>query len=160
LKTDTQPRLRSGYRLRGATLFDIRAVFRLERVIFPRDAYPYLDLALLFLLPGVSNLKIVAPDGSLAGFVSSMRSWLNQRGWIITLGVAPDHQRNGLGTALLAAAERRMNVPDMRLTVRAGNEPAIALYHNTGYRIIERKPGYYRDGEPGLVMQKVINDPA
>ena len=55
-----------GYTLRRATLRDLRALYRLERLIFPRDAYPYFDLALLFLTPGVINLKIAAPDGSRA----------------------------------------------------------------------------------------------
>ena len=56
--------LEAGYALRRATVFDLRAVYRLERLIFPRDAYPYADLFLLFVLPGMLNQKIVAPDGS------------------------------------------------------------------------------------------------
>ncbi len=150
--------LADGYRLRRATLFDLRALHRLERVIFPRDAYPYFDLALLFVIPGVLNRKIVAPDGSLAGFVSASRALFDSnRGWIITLGVDPHHQRRGLGGCLLAVTEQRINRPFMRLTVRAGNQPAIRLYERTGYGVVERKIGYYRDGEAGLIMEKRVD---
>ncbi len=146
--------LPDGYRITRATLFDLRAVHDLERRIFPRDAYPYADLVLLFIAPRVTNLKIVAPDGSLAAFVSAIRSPLRARGWIITIGVHPAHQRRGLGRALLARAEQRLREPTVRLTVREGNVPALTLYRHTGYTIVERRPGYYRDGEAGLIMEK------
>jgi len=148
--------LARGYVLHRATLLDLRALRRLEGVIFPRDAYPYFDLALLFVWPGVLNLKVVALDGSLAGFVSATRGLASQRAWIITLGVNPVHQRHGLGAYLLATAEKRIGRPYMRLTVREGNVTAIRLYERAGYTVIERKWGYYHDGETGLVMEKHV----
>lgn len=149
--------LAQGYALHRATLFDLRSLHRLEQVIFPRDAYPYFDLTLLFVWPTVINLKVTAANGTLAGFVSSTRALAEDRAWIITLGVDPAHQRRGLGAYLLAAAEQRLKRPHIRLTVRQGNLPAIHLYERTGYEVIERKVGYYRDGETGLVMEKSIN---
>jgi ribosomal protein S18 acetylase RimI-like enzyme len=148
--------LTQGYILHRATLLDLRALHRLERVIFPRDAYPYFDLALLFVWPGVLNLKIAAPDGSLAGFVSATRGLASRRAWIITLGVDPAHQRHGLGAYLLATAEQRLKRPNMRLTVRESNLAAIRLYEHAGYVVIERKWSYYRNGETGLVMEKHV----
>lgn len=147
--------LAPGYALRRATVFDLRAVYRLERLIFPRDAYPYADLFLLFVLPGVLNLKLTAPDRSIAAFVSATRGLFDRnRAWIVTIGVHPAHRRRGLAKYLLAVVERRMKVPYVRLTVREGNGPAITLYRKTGYVVVERRPGYYRDGETGLVMEK------
>jgi ribosomal protein S18 acetylase RimI-like enzyme len=134
----------------------MRALHRLERVIFPRDAYPYLDLTLMFVWPGLINLKIVAPDGSMAAFASCSRGLSHERGWIVTLGVNPAHQRRGLGAYLLAICEQRLKRPYMRLTVRESNTPAIRLYERTGYKTIERRWGYYHDGEMGLVMEKRI----
>ena len=150
------PLLPPGYALRRATLLDLRAVHQLERVIFPYDAYPYFDLALLLLTPGVINLKIAAPDGSLAAFVCVTRGLARDRAWIVTLGVSPSHQGRGLGAALMARAEARIGRPCVRLTVRESNQPAIRLYQRIGYAVIERRPGYYRDGEAGLVMEKRI----
>lgn len=132
----------------------MRAVYRLEQAIFPLDAYPQFDLFLLFVIPGIVNIKAVAPDGSFAGFASGTRPFFHDRGWIITFGITPEHQRKGLGTRLLAVCEERIGKPDIRLTVRAGNIPAITLYDKAGYRVISRKPGYYRNGETGLIMEK------
>jgi ribosomal protein S18 acetylase RimI-like enzyme len=143
-----------GYRLGRATVLDVRAVHQLERVIFPKDAYPYPDLILLFFWPGLINLKAVAPDGSLAGFVCAGQMPLQTVGWIITLGVDPAHQQRGLGRALLLRAEQRLKGTHVRLTVRESNAPAITLYRHTGYQVIDHKYGYYRDHETGLIMEK------
>ncbi|MBI5961114.1 MAG: GNAT family N-acetyltransferase [Chloroflexi bacterium] len=148
--------LAQGYSLRRATLFDLRQIHRLEQVIFPRDAYPYLDLGMLFIWPGVINLKITAPDRSLAGFLSATRGLSPERAWIITVGVSPAHQRRGLGAYLMVMTERRIHRPYVRLTVREGNLTAIRLYEKLGYTIIDRKISYYRDGETGLIMQKRV----
>ena len=148
--------LAEGYTLQRGTLFDVHAIHRLHGIIFPRDAYPYLDLSLMLLWPGVINLKVAAPDGSLAGFVSTTAGWSGRRGWIIMVGVDPAHQRRGLGTYLLHTAEQRLRRPAMRLTVRQGNLPAIRLYQREGYTVVEKKYGYYRDGETGLIMEKQI----
>ena len=146
--------LAQGYALRRATLFDLRALYLLERVIFPRDAYPYLDLTLMFVWPSLINLKIAAPDGSMAGFASCSRGLSRERGWIITLGVARPHQQRGLGGYLLDVCEKRLKRPYVLLTVRESNTPAIRLYQRAGYKVIERKWSYYHDGETGLVMEK------
>ena len=148
--------LAQGYTLRRATLLDMRALHRLEGVIFPLDAYPYFDLTLMFIWPGVINLKIAAPDGSMAGFASCTRGLSRERGWIITLGIAPAHQQRGLGAYLLDVCEKRLKRPVVLLTVREGNTPAVRLYQRAGYQTIERKWGYYRDGETGLVMEKKL----
>ncbi len=149
--------LAQGYTLSRATLFDMRALHRLEGMIFPLDAYPYFDLTLMFIWPSVINLKIAAQDGSMAGFASCTRGLSRERGWIITLGIAPAHQQRGLGAYLLDVCEKRLKRPVVLLTVREGNTPAVRLYQRAGYQTIERKWGYYRDGETGLVMEKKLS---
>ena len=52
------------------------------------------------------------------------------------LGVAQDHRRRGIATALMSAASTRLAAleePRWALYVTAGNEPAIALYHRMGF---------------------------
>jgi ribosomal protein S18 acetylase RimI-like enzyme len=43
--------------------------------------------------------------------------------------------------------------------VRSGNRRAIALYERLGYRWCGTHRGYYRNGEDGLIMQKLIGLP-
>jgi len=148
------------YTLAPARLLDVRAIYHLEQEIFPKDAYPYLDLAFLLSIPWMSNHKAMTDSGYIAGFISAAGGLFDPRvAWIITIGVATAHQNQGLGRRLLSHAEQDMSrAHEMKLTVRASNAPAIHLYERMGYQMIERKPRYYRDGEDGFIMRKPLRD--
>jgi len=136
-----------------ATWRDVMALWRLERVIFLRDAYDPLTLLLLVAWPGNAALKATKRD-SLVGFVAGDQPWGEQAAWVITLGVVPAHQRGGIGARLLAECEARLDRPVLRLMVRESNTPARALYAKFGYVHVRREAGYYADGEAGLLMEK------
>lgn len=58
------------------------------------------------------------------------------RGWVYYLAVAPDHQRQGVGRALMQASEAWLverDVPKLNLMVRRGNEAVLAFYEALGY---------------------------
>jgi len=136
-----------------ATWRDVMALWRLERVIFLRDAYDPLTLLLLVAWPGNVALKAMKGN-SLVGFVAGDEPWGEQVAWIITLGVEPSRQRGGIGARLLAECEARLDRPVLRLMVREGNIPARALYGKFGYVRVRREASYYADGETGLLMEK------
>ena len=146
------------YRIVPAALWDLPAIQRLERVIFPHDAYTRFDLLLLFLNPHMVNLKMLTPDGGLVGFASGGRLLGLGKTWIMTIGIHPDHQRRGLGRRLLAMCEARVRERPIYLTVRASNDRALALYRRNGYRQVRVKYRYYVDGETGLEMRKDTRD--
>jgi ribosomal-protein-alanine N-acetyltransferase len=75
-------------------------------------------------------------------------------GWIASIGVHPDFQRRGIGSRLLAACERALGTPQVRLTLRPTNVAARRVYAAAGYVEIDRLEKYYRDGEDGIVMEK------
>ena len=68
-------------------------------------------------------------------------------GEILNLGVAPAHQRRGVGRVLVEhlltlLAER--GVDAVFLEVRESNAAARRLYQRLGFREVGRRPGYYR----------------
>ena len=136
-----------------ATWRHVMALWRLERVIFLRDAYDPLTLLLLVAWPGNVALKAMKGN-SLVGFVVGDEPWAEQVAWIITLGVEPSRQRGGIGARLLAECEARLDRPVLRLMVRESNIPARTLYAKFGYVHVRREASYYADGEAGLLMEK------
>jgi len=65
---------------------------------------------------------------------------------LLTLAVAPEARRRGLGRTLLAdysATARTRGAAQSILEVSAENLPAQALYTGAGYRITGRRPRYY-----------------
>ncbi len=146
--------LNSLYRVAPATVRDVHAIRRLEQLVFPLDAYTYLSLTNLLMWPGGTNFKAVDLRGEVVGFVSGSPNWSTHTDWIVTLGVHPRHQRQGLGALLLATCEDHMSQPTLALTVRASNRPAIHLYERAGYQQTYIEPRYYNDGEDGIVMTR------
>jgi len=65
---------------------------------------------------------------------------------LVLLGVRPDHQGRGLGSALVRWLEKPALVAGIqvvRVEVRADNPRGIAFYEKLGYRERARVPGYY-----------------
>jgi ribosomal protein S18 acetylase RimI-like enzyme len=73
-------------------------------------------------------------DGQIIGTV--IGAWDGLRGWIYHLAVRPQHQNQGIGSALLAAAEERLRelgVRQINLMVYEENGFAESLYLRRGY---------------------------
>lgn len=146
------------YRIVAAGLSDFLAIRRLEREAFPVDAYPWYELVAILTFPGVVNLKAVTSEGRLVGHVAGDPRPHRDFSWIVTIAVECVHRRRGLGRRLLRACEAALPTSRIRLTVRAGNKGAIALYRQEGYRQRSVWTRYYRDGEDGIIMEKCRNE--
>jgi [ribosomal protein S18]-alanine N-acetyltransferase len=142
------------YVIRRADLRDVHAIRRLELVVFPKDAYSYLNLTSLLAWPGGANFVAATASGLVVGFVSGTPDFTTHVDWIVTLGVHPDHQSHGLGRRLLEMSEATMTQDRLRLTVRASNDAARHLYESSGYQFAYLESHYYNDGENGIVLEK------
>lgn len=83
---------------------------------------------------GTSSVVLVARDADgIEGSV--MVGFDGHRGWVYYLAVALDARRNGLGRALMAAAEdwlRARGAPKIQLMVREDNDAALGFYESLG----------------------------
>ena len=76
----------------------------------------------------------------------------SSRGWASYVSVAPDLRRNGVGRALVRAAEQWLaerGVLKVHLTVRQTNVAVVKFYKRIGYRPL-----------PSILMEKSLRDPA
>jgi len=134
-----------------ATLRDLFAIHALEHACFGRDAWGYIELPGALVFPNTVRLKAVVDDRVVGLVVGDSRQ---REAWIATIGVHPDYQRRGIGEALLVACEAALREPVIKLTVRASNRAAIALYRKFGYERAGVWRCYYSGGEDGIVMEK------
>jgi mycothiol synthase len=85
-----------------------------------------------------ARLSLVADyGGSLAGFLLTRRWEDEGAGYISVLAVGPEHQRRGLGEALLRTAFVAVGtagLPEAALDVASDNEHARRLYERVGMR--------------------------
>lgn len=136
--------------VRPARPADGPALRAIQRVALVQPAEELLSLG----LAGGARCLVLEPgdgDGGPVGYVLALDA--DEHCYIAELAVAPDHRRQGYGSALLAALVSRTTGGELRLTVRADDADARAFYAACGFRVVERRPGRF-DGADGLVMAR------
>lgn len=110
------------------------------------------EAAVRALLDHPASTAFVAFDGlskSTPGFILGQIA--ADEAEVLSIGVAPEWQRIGLGRRLLdglARAVKRAEARRLFLEVAADNTPALALYTGAGFKETGRRKAYYkrRDG--------------
>jgi len=141
---------------------DFEALYRLDQRCYP-PGIAYSRFALhAFLSERGAQAFVAEEESALVGFVL-VRQMSAGRGHIITLDVEEAHRRRGLGTALLAAAERWLaaqGVARVRLETATDNHPAVAFWQKAGYRLRRVRRGYYLGRLDAYEMEKDLTAPA
>ena len=124
------------YTLRSATPADADRLAELEYELFPDNNFNEVTLC-HEILQGVTWVAEV--EDFMAGYAICRTG--GKLLDILRLGVLPPFRRLGIASALL---ERAAHVTDhLMLTVRKGNDPAIALYQKHGFHITGSMPQHY-----------------
>lgn len=138
--------------IEAARLSDLPSLARVQKRAFPpRLAYTLPTLLLLRALPWV-RILVARRGGDVVGCIIGDR--VIEGGRVINLAVAPDAQRQGVGTSLLHAIEEALPEGDMILMVQSENSAARALYHRHGYIDDAEIGNYYGVSRPGIRMRK------
>jgi ribosomal-protein-alanine N-acetyltransferase len=152
-------------RLRDIRPEDLEALFRLDQLCFePGIAYSREELLRFLELPTAQGMLAVVKsegEGRLAGFVLGGRAD-RKTGHVITLDVAPQFRRRGVGRALLAELLSRLTRAGAHraiLEVDVGNAAAIAFYRRFGFCSRRRLPDYYAPGRAALEMESFLEPP-
>ncbi|MHC4740499.1 MAG: GNAT family acetyltransferase [Planctomycetota bacterium] len=105
----------------------------------------------------VIDRKIAAEDGLFFVAMSRqivvgtvMAGYDGHRGWIYSLAVHPNHRKKGIGSALLAFAEKTLSslgCMKINLQIMEGNEAVQRFYQTKGY-----------SAEKRISMGKQLND--
>lgn len=136
--------------------WQIDAALAIERALFDRSAWTVEQL--FSELAGVPTTRhyVVATQGEeVVGYAGLALA--DDTADVMTVAVAPWAQRRGTGRALmgdLLAVGARRGVHEVFLEVRAGNDPALALYRSLGFEHLARRRDYYGRGADGIVMRR------
>ena len=143
--------------IKAASWRDLSSLRELEKICFPLDAWPLLDMIGVLTLPQVVRLKALE-NRQMVGFVAGDVRPSQGLGWIATICVHPEIRGQGLGSRLLKECEIQMGMPRVKLTVRASNEHALDLYQRSGYVQVGEWRRYYKGGEHAVVMEKILRE--
>jgi ribosomal-protein-alanine N-acetyltransferase len=155
------------FRLRPFRPEDMPRLVELDQRCFPPDV-AYDSLEMFYHLNGPRTLALLAEpiesgtDPSLLGFVIAHAGSHGRPGQIVTIDVAPEARRRGVGSRLLEVAEEllaRHRTTEVRLQVAVDNDGARTFYREHGYSPLGIHPHYYPDGTDAIEMMKRLTAP-
>ncbi len=123
--------------------YDLPSIASLHAICF-EDAWHAELLGRILTAPGAFGL-FTRPHGKTVGFVICRSA--GEEGEILSLAVAPNVRRNGLGGLLLDAAKiqaAKLSIESLFLEVAEDNLAARRLYEKSDFSTVGRRPHYYR----------------
>ncbi|MFB9836948.1 ribosomal protein S18-alanine N-acetyltransferase [Actinoallomurus acaciae] len=144
-------------KVRDLTLDDLPAVLELEHLLFTDEAWSEETYrGELVDRSGTRRYVAVEDDGVLAGWAGL--SAVAGQGDVLTIGVRPELQGRGIGSALLTALLEEAAVrgcAEIFLDVRADNDRARRLYERFGFTAVGVRKRYYQpSGVDAIVMMR------
>jgi [ribosomal protein S18]-alanine N-acetyltransferase len=147
--------------LRNVAGTDLEMLFELDQICFPAGiAYSVAEIRSL--LTSLRTTGLVAEeDEAIAGFVlaQTVRGRGGYGGHIVTIDVAPEFRRRGVGQVLMQQIEEQMwkaGAEWMRLEVAVDNHGALTFYEQLGFSKIGSIRGYYQGNLDAVVMEKTL----
>ncbi|MBW1981459.1 MAG: ribosomal protein S18-alanine N-acetyltransferase [Deltaproteobacteria bacterium] len=133
--------------LRRAKFADLDRLLEIEEQSAPKSAYDLLELEAL--LYRYADTFLVTEGCEVEGYIV-----FSHEGHIVSMAVAPEYRRRGVGSRLLEEVEHRCAGRILHLEVRASNSIAIRFYEQCGFEAVGRRKAYYHDGEDAFIMLK------
>lgn len=146
------------FSVRDAELADVPTLVDLENRCFEIDRLSPRNFQYL-LTKGKAVTLVAADKGKLLGYAMVLFNAGTSLARLYAFAVDPDLRRQGVGEALLKAAEdaaRARNSMYLRLEVRTDNMEALRIYRRAGYRDLDVIEDYYEDHTSALQMEKPL----
>jgi tRNA threonylcarbamoyl adenosine modification protein YeaZ/ribosomal-protein-alanine acetyltransferase len=145
-----------GVKFRPMNQLDLVPAFGIEKSAYRKEAWTMAQLKEEF--AGKDRMYVVGESG---GELIAYAGVVNLAGTadVLTLTVADEHRRKGIGRELLRRLidwSRTQKCEAIMLEVRVGNEEAIPLYESFGFIEISRRKDYYGPGKTAIVMRKEL----
>ena len=156
-----------GFKVRIFRSDDLNRVMAINEECLPENysSFFYRDLYQRF----PKTFIVAEADGAIQGYImcrierglSKFKTFRTARhAHVVSIAVREAYRRRGIASMLMLKAMENgleaYNVTECFLEVRVSNQPAINLYEKLGFTNVNRKRGYYMDGEDAQVMAKTL----
>ena len=140
--------------IRKMTVEDVHVVSQLDRMSF---SLPWPEHAFTYEVRDNSSARCFVAETEDKQVVGMIVSWvILDELHIATIAVHPDYRRQGIGERIITEALHdgyQAGTRHALLEVRAGNEAAQNLYRKFGFKVVGKRPKYYKDnGEDAILM--------
>ena len=146
-------------KIRNFQAGDFECLYQMDQICFAKGiAFSREELA-FYLNHRTGIARIAEQSGVMTGFILAE---IERRsiGHMITLDVAPEYRRSGIGKSLMHSMHREFETRGIAISileVAVENKNAQALYKKLGYQQIDTLVGYYRGKEDAYRMAAGIS---
>lgn len=137
--------------VRLATEADLDRLSRIDRTIFPDEAYPYFVLRQQWEVHD-RRFLVLEQEHELSGYALLATRPDGKQSWVNGLGIVPHARGLGLGRRLMTEGIELLTadgVAEVWLSVGPDNEIALNLYRSLGFADVRLHPTYFGPGSPG-----------
>ena len=149
---------------RPAKKKDLEFITKLSAQVFSRYGH-YEEIVSAWFEQGAVVTEVITEKNNTLGFamlVLERKKVFGSRGaHLLAIGILPEHQRRGVGRALLNHMEevaRKYNAVEMNLWTAVDNEPALSFFQKAGFEIKRFESYYYPRGQAALAMSKGLEN--
>ena len=147
-------------RIRNYRPTDLQILYQIDHACFPPGiAYPKHELTQFITMHG-ARTWVAESGGDTVGFLITCPESQGAV-HIVTIDVVASARRQGVGRALMDAAEnwaRAQKAKAIYLETAEDNLIAQRFYEARGYYRVEKVEGYYSNGQAAWVMTKGLNN--
>lgn len=140
-------------------LSDLNRCYSLDQACFSQPlAFPKNFFLYLLVAPDCISFGI-KKGRRLQGFIT-LQVKNREQAQLITLDIALDQRRRGIGKKLLEFAHsylRERGLKEVFLETAVNNKPALSLYKKSGYQPLRTLKKYYPDGADAVRMGKKLS---
>jgi ribosomal protein S18 acetylase RimI-like enzyme len=103
------------------------------------------------------EVYVALREGYVVGFIILLMQGI-LRGYVQTVGVMPEWRNRGVGSLLMAFAEKRIfrESPNVFLCVSSFNKAAQKFYRRLGYEMVGRLEDFIVPGHSEVLLRKTI----
>ena len=137
--------------IRKASLDDLKQIYLIEKDVFINDHWTF-EMVERELKNLTGQTTWIIEESSVILGYCMMRIFCNEAN-IINMAIKSSRQREGLGLFLLGHVLNQLPMKSsVFLEVKEGNLPAINLYQSLGFKVINLRRNYYKDGRTAMIM--------
>ena len=137
--------------IRKASLDDLKQIYLIEKDVFINDHWTF-EMVERELKNLTGQITWIIEESSVILGYCMMRIFCNEAN-ITNMAIKSARQREGLGLFLLGHVLNQLPIKSsVFLEVKEGNLPAINLYQRLGFKVINSRRNYYKDGRTAMIM--------
>ena len=137
--------------IRKASLDDLKQIYLIEKDVFINDHWTF-EMVERELKNLTGQITWIIEESSVILGYCMMRIFCNEAN-ITNMAIKSSRQREGLGSFLLAYVLNQLPInSSVFLEVKEGNLSAVNLYKRLGFRVINLRRNYNKDGITALIM--------